>query len=444
MTNQIFTKPTHGKSPKTAFINARLYDPETGLDEQGALLVEDGRIADFGPALFSDGVPEGIEVVDCEGHLLCPGLLDIQVHFREPGFEYKEIIETGSKSAAAGGVTTAVCMANTKPVIDNASVVEFIRKRAREDAYVNVLPYGSITKGLEGRELSEMGLMAEAGAIGFSDDGLPVMNSLVMRRAMEYASNLDVVISQHCEDCNLSNGGCINEGPVSVRLGVVGIPNASEAIIVERDLLLLELTGGHYHVLHISTHQAIDAVRRAKAKGLNVTCEAAPHHFILTDEAVEDYRTFAKMNPPLRAEQDRLAVIEGLKDGTIDAIATDHAPHDQDSKRLPLSDAAFGIVGLETMLPLSLELVHKYDMSLREVLARMTYKAADIIHRPELGRLIKGAPADLALIDLGHNWAIAIDEFHSKSKNSPFDEYTVKGRAVRTVVGGETVYTLTS
>lgn len=430
------------KGKKVAYINARLIDPESGLDSKGALLTEDDVIADFGPKLFADGVPSGVdEVIDCKGHVLCPGLLDIQVHFREPGQEYKETIQTGSKSAAVGGVTTVVCMANTEPRIDEVPVLDFLHKKAKETSYVNIHAYGAITKDLKGEKLTEMALLAEAGAIGFSDDGLPVMNSLVMRRAMEYASMLGVVIAQHAEDCNLSNGGCINEGPVSAKLGVTGIPNASEAIIVERDLLLLELTGGHYHVLHISTHQAIDAVRRAKAKGLNVTCEAAPHHFMLTDEAVLDYKTFAKMNPPLRAEKDRLAIIEGLKDGTIDAIATDHAPHDVESKRVPLSQAAFGIVGLETMLPLSLELYHQGHMSLSDVLGKMTWQAADVIHKP-YGRLKKGAVADLAIIDLEHKWNVVIDDFCSKSKNSPFDEHAVKGRAVRTVVGGKTVYTL--
>lgn len=426
---------------KVAYINAQLMDPATGLNEKGALLTEGDKIADFGAKVFVGGVPEGIEVVDCGGHILCPGLLDIQVHFREPGQEYKETIATGSKSAAAGGVTTVVAMANTKPVVDDVSVVEFIKKRARESAYVNVLTYAAITKGLKGEELTEMGLLKEAGAIGFSDDGLPVMNSLVMRRAMEYASMVGAVISQHAEDTYLSNGGCINEGKVSTKLGVVGIPNASEAIIVERDLLLLELTGGHYHVLHISTHQAIDAVRRAKKKGLNVTCEAAPHHFALTEEAVMDYRTFAKMNPPLRAEIDRIAVIEGLKDGTIDAIATDHAPHDQESKRVPLAQAAFGIVGLETMLPLSLGLYHQGILPLREILGKMTYQPADIIKAPS-GRLQKGAVADLALIDLNYDWSINPKSFYSKSQNSPFDNYPTKGRAIRTVVGGQTVYTI--
>ncbi len=442
---QTFTLPSeinHLANKKTAYINARLIDPESKLDINGALLTECNKIVDLGADIFADGLPEDAEVIDCKGHFLCPGLLDIQVHFREPGQEYKETIQTGSKSAAAGGVTTVVCMANTEPRIDNVPVLDFLHKKAKESSYVNIHAYGAITKNLEGKKLTEMALLKEAGAIGFSDDGLPVMNSLVMRRAMEYASALGVVISQHAEDCNLSNGGCINEGEVSAQLGVTGIPNASEAIIVERDLLLLELTGGHYHVLHISTHQAIDAVRRAKAKGLNVTCEAAPHHFILTDKAVMDYRTFAKMNPPLRAEKDRLAIIEGLKDGTIDAIATDHAPHDQESKRVPLSSAAFGIVGLETMLPLSLELYHQGHMNLSDILGKMTWQAADIIHKPEYGRLKKGAIADLAIIDLDYKWDIKIDEFCSKSKNSPFDEYEVKGRTIRTVVGGKTVFTL--
>lgn len=435
--------PDRDKSNKSkvAYINARLIDPETGLDKQGALLTEGDKIIDLGPRLFNDGVPKGIEVVDCKGSVLCPGLLDIQVHFREPGLEYKETIATGSKSAAAGGVTTVVCMPNTKPVIDDVAIFEFLKNRARETSYVNIRAYGAITKGQQGKELTEMGLLKEAGVSGFTDDGLPVMNSLVMRRAMEYASKLDLPICQHAEDLNLSDGGCMNEGKVATKLGLKGVPNASEAIIVERDLLLLELTGGHYHVLHISTRQAIEAVRRYKKKGFNVTCEVAPHHFILTEDAVEDYKTFAKMNPPLRTKKDIEAIIEGLQDGTIDAIATDHAPHDQESKRVPMSSAAFGIVGLETMLTLSLELVRKKHITLRQALGAMTYKAADIIREPA-GRLKKGARADLTLIDLNRKWDIDPGSFASKSKNSPFDDYKTQGRAIRTVVAGKTVYTL--
>lgn len=442
---QIFTKPTHkseAEGKKTAYINARIIDPDTGFDEMGALLVVGNKIEDYSTQLFSTGVPDNIdEIIDCGGNILCPGLLDIQVHFREPGQEYKETIETGSKSAAAGGVTTVVCQPNTDPTIDNVAIVDFVHKRGRETGYINVRTYGSVSKGLKGKELTEMGLMAEAGVVGFTDDGLPVMDSGLMRQALAYSRELKLPISQHAEDLTLSCGGCMNEGAVSAKLGVKGIPNAAEAAMVERDILLAELTGGQYHVLHISTHEAVDAVRRAKAKGLNVTAEAAPHHFTLTDEAVLEYRTFSKMNPPLRAEKDRLAIIEGLRDGTIDAIATDHAPHEQESKRVPLSQAAFGIVGMETMLPVSLTLYHKNIMPLRDLLAAMTYKPADIIH-VESGRLKKGAIADLTIFDLDYKWTISPDEFVSKSKNTPYDNYDVKGRAIRTVIAGETVYEL--
>ncbi len=427
---------------KTAYINARIIDPATRFDGVGGLLTEGDKIADFNSSLFSSGVPSGIdEVIDCKGNVLCPGLLDIQVHFREPGQEYKETIATGSKSAAAGGVTLVACMPNTHPVVDEVTVVDFIHKRARETAYVNVRTYGCISKGLKGLELSEMGLLAEAGAVGFTDDGLPLMDAGLMRKALSYSRELGVPIAQHAEDLNLSAGGCMNEGAISTRLGVKGIPNAAEAVMVERDILLTELTGGQYHVLHISTAEAIDAVRRAKQKGLKVTCEAAPHHFTLTDEAVLEYKTFCKMNPPLRAEKDRLAIIEGLRDGTIDAIATDHAPHDAESKRVPLANASFGIVGLETMLPLSLALYHNGSMKLLDLLAAMTYKPADIIH-VEAGRLRVGAQADLSLIDINQSWVLNPDSFFSKSKNSPFDGTEVKGRAVRTIVGGETVFSL--
>ena len=440
---QTFILPSwkNDTNKKVAYINARLFDPESGLDQKGSLLTIGDTIADFGPSIFNGGIPEGAEVIDCKGHLLSPGLLDIQVHFREPGQEYKETIATGSRSSAAGGVTTVACMPNTKPVIDDISVVAFIYRRARETSLVNVRPYAAISKGMKGQEITEMGLLREAGAVGFTDDGLPVMNAGVMRKALSYSKEFGIPIAQHAEDLNLSCGACMNEGKISAHLGVAGAPNAAEAVMVERDIILTELTGGRYHVLHISTAEAIEAVRRAKKKGLRVTAEAAPHHFTLTDEAVMDYRTFSKMNPPLRAEKDRLAVIEGLKDGTIDAIATDHAPHDQESKRVPLASAAMGIVGLETMLPLSLALYHKGIMPLRDVMAAMTYKAADVINE-KAGRIKKGAKADLTLIDLDTNWVLDPKQFVSKSLNSPFDDWPVQGRAIRTIVGGDTVFTL--
>lgn len=433
-----FFKPTRNVKDDqlVAYTNARLIDPESGLDEKGTLITKGATIADFGA---KTGTPDGAEIIDCGGKVLCPGLLDIQVHFREPGQEYKETIETGSMAAAAGGVTTVATMPNTKPVVDDITVLAFLQKRAIETGYVNIRPYAAITKGQKGEELTEMALLVEAGACGFTDDGLPVMNAQIMRQALTMGKALGVPIAQHAEDHNLSCGGCMNEGWVATKLGLKGIPNVSEAVIVARDILLAELTGAQYHVLHISTKEAVELVRWGKKKGLNITAEVAPHHFILNDEAVIDYRTFSKMNPPLRAESDRLALIEGLKDGTIDAIATDHAPHDQESKRVPMDTASFGIVGLETMLSLSLALYHQKHLSLRDVLATMTYKAADIIHA-NAGRLKKGAPADLTLMDIDYEWTIKNDSLHSKSKNSPFDDLKTKGKALRTVVGGETVF----
>lgn len=428
---------------KTAYINARVIDPESGFDEVCALVTENGAITDFGKI----PVPGGAETVDCKGMALVPGLLDIQVHAREPGQEKKETLETMSRSAVAGGVTTIACMANTTPPVDNVASVEFIKRRAAETALCRVYPYAAITRGIKGEELTDMISLAEAGAIGFSDDGLPVMNSLVMRHAFEYALQVDAVISQHAEDLALTAGASMNEGEVSARLGLRGAPGAAEAIIVERDIQLLRLVkkkhgrAPRYHVLHISTIEALEAVARAKDMGLPVTCEVAPHHFALTHEEVGEYRTFAKMNPPLRAEEDRAAMVRGLKDGTIDAIATDHAPHDQETKRVPFKSAAYGIVGLETMLPLSLELYHRGELSLRDVLGKMTFRAADIIGVPA-GRIKKGAIADLTLIDLTREWEVEPEAFCSKSKNSPLENRKVKGRAVMTVVGGRRVFAL--
>ena len=438
---ETFAQPAPKASPprRVAYINARLLDPASGLDESGALLTKGRKIADLGPALFADGVPESVEVVDCGGHCLAPGLVDMHVHLREPGHEHKETLATGGQAAAAGGVTTMACMPNTEPVIDDIALVQFIERRARETSIVRVHPIAAITKGLGGQQLTELGLLSEAGAVAFSDDGLPVFNSLVMRRAMAYSTAFGALIIQHAEDPNLSACGCMNEGETATRLGLPGIPNVSEVVIVERDIRLAEITGGRYHVAHISTAEAVDAVRRAKASGLPVTAEAAPHHFALNETAIGDYRTFAKMAPPLRDEDSRRAVVEGLRDGTIDAIATDHAPHDQDSKRLPLAHAANGIVGLETMLPLALELYHNRHMELLDLLGAMTIRPAGLLGL-DVGRLAQGAPADLLLFDLDCPWRVEVDAFHSKSKNSPFDGRPVQGRVLRTVVGGRGVY----
>ncbi len=422
---------------KVLYKNARIIDPQSGFDQVGSLLTIGDKIADFGENVSASDA----EIVDCGGHVLAPGLIDIQVHFRDPGQSHKEDLTSGSKSAVVGGITTVVCQPNTAPTLDSVLTFDYLRLKSQEVAHCNVRAYACITKGMKGEELADMNALKNAGAVGFTDDGLPVMNANVMRRAFEYSRNLDVVIAQHAEDLNLTNKGCINEGKVSLELGVRGIPNISESVMVERDLAILEAVGGRYHLLHVSTREALDAIKRAKEKGLNATVEVSPHHFTLTDAQVLKSGTNAKMNPPLRSEADRLALIEGLRSGLIDAIATDHAPHDLASKEKTLEEASFGIVGVETMLPLSLALYHDKVLSLRDLLAKMTCNAAKIINF-DGGVIKKGARADLVLIDLNTEWTIDSQKFHSKSKNSPFDGFKVKGRAVRTVVAGKTVYSL--
>jgi dihydroorotase len=420
---------------KILYVNARIIDPASGYDKLGSLLTIGDKIADFGENIFADDA----QVIDCGGHVLSPGLIDIQVHFRDPGQTHKEDMASGSKSAVAGGITTVVCQPNTNPTLDSTLTFDYLNLKSREVAHCNIKAYACITKGMKGEELADMNSLKEAGAVGFTDDGLPVMNANVMRRAFEYSRDLNMVVAQHAEDLNLTNKGCINEGEVSLELGVRGIPNISESVIVERDLAILEAVGGRYHLLHVSTREALDAIKRAKEKGLNATVEVCPHHFMLTDKQVLKSGTNAKMNPPLRSEKDRLALIEGLRSGLIDAISTDHAPHDLASKEKPLEEASFGIVGVETMLPLSLSLYHEKTVSLSDLLAKMTCNAAKIINF-DGGVIEKGARADLTLIDLDFDWKIDSQKFFSKSKNSPFDGFKVKGRAVRTIVAGKTVY----
>jgi dihydroorotase len=416
---------------------ARLLDPESGLDTSGDILVEGERIAAVGGDLSVAACDA--ETVMAEGLCLAPGLVDMRVQLREPGAEHMESIESGGRAAAAGGVTTMVALPNTDPPVDDVSVVEFLARRAREVRLAKVHTYAAATKGLKGHELTEMGLLAANGALGFTDGVKAVGDALVMRRVLAYARSFDLLVLQHPEEPSLAGAGEVNEGEIATRLGLAGITPAAEIIMVERDLRLVEITGARYHVAHVSTAAAIAAIRRAKAQGLPVTCDTAPPYFALNETAIGDYRTFAKLSPPLRSEADRRAVIEGLRDGTIDAIASDHAPWDQDSKRLPFSSAAYGIVGLETLLALSLELCHNRQLDLLGVIRLMTLNPAAIL-RLSVGRLAAGAPADLVLFDPDQPWHICPDEFRSKSKNAPFDEWPVRGRVRRTIVDGRTIF----
>ena len=431
------SRATNGNA-RVAYINARLLDPESGLDSPGALLTEGPRIADLGPRLFAEGLPEGIEVVDCGGRCLAPGLIDLRVALREPGEEHKETIASGSLAAAAGGVTAMTALPDTDPVVDDVAGVEFVARRAREVKLVKVYTYGSVTRRLEGKELTEFGLLTDFGALGFTDGTKAVADAQVMARALAYARTFDQIIMQHPEEPSLAEGE-MNAGELATRLGLTGIPIAAEVIMLERDIRLVELTGGRYHAAHISTAESVEVIRRAKARGLPVTCDTAPHYFILNENAVGDYRTFAKVSPPLRSEDDRRAIAEAVADGTIDAVTSDHSPHDADTKRLPFAHADFGIVGLETLLPLSLTLTHNRQLDLLGLLRRLTLGPAEILGL-EAGRLSKGAPADMILFDPDKARRLDPDNFHSKSKNSPFEGHPVQGEVLRTVVDGRTIY----
>lgn len=427
---------------RVALLNARLLDPDSGLDRPGGLVAENGRIADLGPHVTLDSLAPEIERVDLGGQCLAPGFVDLRVGVGEPGHEHKETIYTASRAAAAGGVTALACRPDTDPPIDDVSAVEFIARRAREVKMVKIFAQAAVTKGLQGAELAEMGMLSDAGAVAFSDGRHAVASAKVMARALSYARTFGLLIMQHPAEPTLAQGGAMNSGELSTRLGLNGIPPVAEVIMIERDVRLVELTGGRYHVAPVTTRAGIEAIRRAKARGLPVTCDTCPHYFTLTEVDVGDYRTFAKVAPPLRDEMDRRAVVEALADGTIDAITSDHDPQDQDSKRLPFGQAAFGIIGLETLLPLALGLVHKGELTLMQALRKLTATPADILGLRALGRLRRGAPADLVVFDPDHAWRLDEGTFLSKSKNTPFDRLPVFGRATRTFVDGRTVFRL--
>ena len=414
----------------------RLVDPASNTDEPLDLLIEEGKIAGLGRGLAADGA----ERVDLSGLVVCPGFIDMHVHLREPGQEWKETIETGTLAAARGGFTGVACMPNTVPVNDSRSVTEFIMSQAAERGAVAVYPIGCVTKGQRGEELAEMEDMLNAGARAFSDDGVAVSTPLIMRRALEYSKIFGVPIIDHCEDAVLVDGGVMNEGPVSTSLGLRGWPSTAEDLIVQRDILLAEDTGGHFHVAHMSTGRSADFVRQAKQRGARVTCEVTPHHLVLTDVAVHDYDTDAKMNPPLRDEQDRERLLAALADGTIDAIATDHAPHHVDEKQVEFSRAPFGIVGLETAVSLCLDrLVHGGVIDLARMVALFTTGPAGALG-VDRGRLTVGGPADVTVIDPARRVQVDPTRFASKARNSPFAGWELRGAPVMTVVGGRVVH----
>ncbi len=419
----------------------RVIDPAQGLDAVADLLLEEGAVARIGGLGEKLRPGKGTEVIDAAGLVVAPGLIDLHVHLREPGQEYKETVRTGTMAAAAGGFTAVACMANTEPVNDNRSVTEHILAEARRHAYARVYPVGAVSKRLAGEELAEIGEMVRAGAVAVSDDGKPVMNAELMRRALLYAQHFGIPVVQHAEDLHLSAAGVMHEGEWSTKLGLPGIPGSAEDVMVARDLLLLEDTGGRYHVAHLSTARSLEMVRRAKGKGLGVTCEVAPHHLVLTDEevATSGFSTQTKMKPPLRSERDRAALLNGLADGTVDAIASDHAPHHADEKDVEFSLAPFGILGLETTLSLCLDrLVRPGVIGLQRLIELLSSGPARAFGLPG-GTLAAGSPADVTIFDPDKKITVFAGRFRSRSRNTPFDGWKLRGAPVATIVGGRRV-----
>jgi len=414
----------------------RVIDPSQKLDDTLDVLVENGLVKEIGRGLAA---PAGAETIDASGNYVVPGLIDMHVHLRDPGLEYKEDIVSGTRAAAAGGFTSVCCMPNTKPTIDNKAIASYIINKARTEGFANVFPVGSITYGLSGDRMSEMGELKEAGCVAVSDDGKPVNNPELMRRALEYARGMGILVITHAEELSLVGEGVMNEGFTSTEIGLKGIPRIAEDIATARDVMLAEYTCSPIHIAHVSTAGSVRIIREAKARGVQVTCETAPHYFTLTDDAVRGYNTNAKMNPPLREAADVAAIKAGLKDGTIDAIATDHAPHHIDEKDVEFDVAMNGIIGLETSLPLSLKLVEEGVLTLNQLIEKMSCNPSNILGLNR-GVLKAGSVADITLVDPAAEWTVDADKLASKSKNSPFLGWTVKGAAACTVLAGRVVY----
>lgn len=424
---------------KLFIANGHLIDPLENQNSGKNLLIENGKVAAW--LNQNECAPEDAEIFDASGMIVAPGFIDLHVHLREPGQEHKETIATGCAAAVAGGFTSICPMPNTQPVNDNAAITRYMIEQAEHAALANVFPIGAITKSSDGAELAEMGEMKAAGAVAVSDDGRPVPNAGMMRRAMQYAKDFDLPVVDHCEDKSLSSGGVMHEGKISLLLGLKGMPALAEEIDAVRDIILAKETGAHIHIAHISTSGAIEAVRRAKNEGIYVTCEVTPHHFTLTDRVVEGYDTNTKMSPPVRSEKHLESILEGIKDGTIDAIATDHAPHHADEKALEYDRAPFGITGLETAIGLAFnELVHKGIIDLVRLIELCSTNPAKIFKLKNRGTLKIGSIADITIIDPNLEWTYKNSESKSKSKNSPFDNWNFTGAAVATIVGGKIVY----
>jgi dihydroorotase len=422
----------------TAFLNARLIDPASGKDEPGGLLVEDGLIADLGNHLRRNA-PEHARVIDCKGHVLCPGLIDMQVFTGEPGLEHRETLKTASHAAAAGGVTTIVVMPDTEPVIDQVALVDFIQRRARDNAIVNVHVMAAMTRGLKGQDMAEIGLLKRAGAVAFTNGKSSVINTRVMRNVLLYAKDHGTLVVHHTEDPYLTEGAVMNAGEVATRLGLPGVNKAAETVVLERDVRLVEITGGRYHAATLSCAESLGVVRAAKARKLPVTCGVSVNHLTLNENDIGSYRTFLRLRPPLRSEEDRAAMVRGLSAGDIDVIVSSHDPQDADVKRHPFAEAADGAIGLETLLAAALRLYHSGELALIPLLRAMTINPARLLGLPS-GRLDKGAPADLILVDLGQPWVVDKAQLRARSKNSPFDESKMQGRVLATMVAGKTVY----
>ncbi len=418
-------------------VNARLVCPASGREEKGGLCIEDGLIADVGPHIT--GGEDPATVLDCQGYVLAPGLIDMQVSTGEPGEEHRETLASAARAAAAGGVTTIVTLPDTKPAIDDVSLVDFIERRARDTAIVRVYPMAAMTKELAGREMTEIGLLSEAGAVAFTDGRRSVANAKMMRNILSYARDFGALIVHFAEDPDLALGGVMNEGEVSSTLGLPGVPAEAETIILERDVRLVTLTGGRYHAATVSCAGSLDIIAKAKEAGLAVTCGVTINHLMLNETDIGSYRTYFKIKPPLREEADRLAMVDGLRKGLIDVIVSSHNPQDAEMKRRPFAEASDGALGVETMLAAALELYHNGSIMLSPLLAAMTSRPAALLGLP-VGRLTQGAPADLVLFDPEMPWRVDVNRLRSKSRNSPLDEKVLRGRAVRTWVGGRCVY----